>query len=97
VCEQLPATVLAEHRDMLRDLFSWLVQPCLDFVRHSCKPLIQTSPNHLVVMMLRLFHCLLDEIIHSGQPGYETLTSPQVCAAFHSTPRTNRLPITLLL
>jgi len=63
---------------MLRDLFEWLVQPCLDFIRHSCKMLVQTSTNHLVVMMLRLFHCLLDEIIHSGEPGYDTLTSPQV-------------------
>ena len=75
---QLPSTVTQEHRDMLRDLFDWLIQPCLDFVRLKCKMLVQSSPNHLIVMMLRLFHCMLDEIINSGEPGYETLSSPQV-------------------
>ena len=67
---------------MLRDLFDWLVQPCLNFIRLHCKMLVQASPNHLIVMMLRLFHCLLDEIIHSGEQGYETLSSPQVCCVY---------------
>jgi len=69
---------------MLRDLFNWLVQPCLDFIRHNCKMLVRASTNHLIVTMLRLFHCLLDEIIHSGEPGYETLSSPQVRSHRHT-------------
>ena len=51
---------------MVEDLFSWLIQPCLDFIRHECKMLIQTSPIHLVKTMMRLFQDNLDEIIACG-------------------------------
>ena len=51
---------------MIEDLFSWLIQPCLDFIRHDCKMLITTSPIHLVKTMMRLFQDLLDEIIAVG-------------------------------
>ena len=29
--------LLVEFRDHVRDLFEWLVDPCLDFIRHFCK------------------------------------------------------------
>ena len=51
---------------MVEDLFMWLIQPCLDFIRHDCKMLITTSQIHLVRTMMRLFQDSLDEIIACG-------------------------------
>jgi len=63
------------------DLFNWLVQPCLDYVRIRCKTLINCSPSHLVVMLIRLYHSLLDEIIASSDN--EAMTSSQVCLSVY--------------
>ncbi|ETE64180.1 Dynein heavy chain 3, axonemal, partial [Ophiophagus hannah] len=46
-----PATV--------EDLFMWLIQPSLEFIRHHCKVLVQTSPIHLTHTMIMLFDSLL--------------------------------------
>ena len=75
---QCPKTLNEEHLESLNDLFDWLIQPCLDFIRHNCKMLIETSPMHLVFTVLRLYNCLLDEIDSSGKDDHETLTAPQV-------------------
>ena len=75
---ELPKCVTDEQRQMVDDLFMWLIQPCLDFIRHECKMLIQTSEIHLVFTLQRLYTCLLDEVAASGQEGQESLTSSQV-------------------
>lgn len=33
----LPETLNEDHRQMLDDLFEWLIDPCLDFLQHHCK------------------------------------------------------------
>jgi len=78
---QLPSDMLDEHRELVMDLFNWLVQPCLDYVRIRCKTLINCSPSHLVVMLIRLYHSLLDEIIASSDN--EAMTSSQVCLSVY--------------
>jgi len=77
MCIQLPSSLADEHRQLLKDLFDWLVQPCLDYVRLHCKTLLSCSSSHLVVMLIRLYHSLLDEIIASAE--METMTLSQVC------------------
>ncbi len=74
----LPDTLAEEHRVLVNDLFEWLVDPCLEFIRHECKMLINTSPIHLVYSLQRLFSSLLDEIRNSGQEGQEAMTAQQV-------------------
>ena len=80
---ELPANLTQEHRELVNDLFEWLVQPCLDFIRHECKMLITTSPIHLVFSLMRLFNCLLDEVRSSGEEGQEPMTSQQVRSCYH--------------
>lgn len=77
---QIPKNLTEEQLEMVNDLFDWLIQPCLDFIRHDCKMLIQTSEIHLVYSLMRLYNCLMDEIIESGEEGKDTLTSSQVGA-----------------
>lgn len=58
----LPNTLTKEHREMLNDLFMWIVDPCIDFIKMNLKFQIQTSYIHLMASMMRLFACMLDEI-----------------------------------
>ena len=30
----LPESLTAEHRELVKDLFDWLVEPCLEFIRY---------------------------------------------------------------
>ncbi|XP_053550231.1 dynein axonemal heavy chain 3 [Bombina bombina] len=76
--ETLPADLTDEHKELINDMFNWLVQPCLDFIRLECKFLVQTSPIHLAYSMMRLYTCLLDEIAASGEDGKEPMTSQQI-------------------
>jgi len=76
VCGQFPSNLAEEHIELVMDLFDWLVQPCLDYVRLHCKTLLNSSPSHLVVILIRLYHSLLDEIIAIGET--ENMSSSQV-------------------
>ncbi|KAJ3608419.1 hypothetical protein NHX12_025466, partial [Muraenolepis orangiensis] len=69
--DTLPDSLATEHRELVMDLFDWLLQPCLDFVARECRFLVQTSPIHLAHSLMRLYTCLLDDIAASGADGAE--------------------------
>jgi dynein heavy chain len=74
-----PKNVGKEHIELVNDLFDWLIEPCLEFVKFNCKFQLQTSLIHLVTSMMRLFSCLLDEIAGiNPTPGVE-LSAQAVC------------------
>ena len=58
----LPSAFTDECRKLLTALFDWLVQPCLDYIRHECKLFVTTSSLHLVRALMSLYTCLLDEV-----------------------------------
>ncbi|CAO2583044.1 Dynein axonemal heavy chain 3 [Lemmus lemmus] len=60
--DTLPSCLTKEHEELVEDMFTWLIQPCLDFNRLHGKFVVQTSPIHLAFSMMRLYSCLLDEI-----------------------------------
>ncbi|XP_066465573.1 dynein axonemal heavy chain 3 [Tiliqua scincoides] len=74
----LPPNLDEGHKELVDDLFMWLVQPSLEFIRHHCKVLVQTTPIHLTFTMMKLFTCLLDEIKQSGEEEEETMSSQQI-------------------
>ncbi|XP_032823200.2 dynein axonemal heavy chain 3 [Petromyzon marinus] len=76
--ETLPSSLTDEHRELVGDLFEWLVQPCLDFIRSDCRFLVQTSPIHLAYSLMRLYSCLLDELSAPREGSKEALSSQQV-------------------
>ncbi|KAM4624509.1 dynein axonemal heavy chain 3 [Polymixia lowei] len=76
--DTLPDSLSTEHRELIVELFDWLVQPCLDFVATECRFLVQTSPIHLAYSLMRLYSCLLDDIAASGANGAESMSSQQI-------------------
>uniref|UniRef100_A0A8C6RT96 Dynein axonemal heavy chain 3 n=1 Tax=Nannospalax galili TaxID=1026970 RepID=A0A8C6RT96_NANGA len=78
--DTLPSCLTNEHKELVEDMFMWLVQPCLDFNRLQCKFVVQTSPIHLAFSMMRLYSSLLDEIRQMEEESdmYEGLSSQQI-------------------
>ncbi|XP_044602978.2 dynein axonemal heavy chain 3 isoform X2 [Equus asinus] len=79
--DTLPSNLTEEHTELVNDMFMWLVQPCLEFIRLQCKFVVQTSPIHLAFMMMRLYSSLLDEIREVDKEEselFEGLTSQQI-------------------
>ena len=63
---ELPASLTKEAREMVNDLFEWMVDPCLEFLRFNCKFQLATSPIHLSYSLMRLYSSLMDEIAGVG-------------------------------
>ncbi|XP_053383461.1 dynein axonemal heavy chain 3-like [Mercenaria mercenaria] len=59
---RLPKGLTEEQLGLVNDLFEWLVDPCLYFIRKNCKTFIQTSEMHLVQSLMHLYLCQMDEI-----------------------------------
>uniref|UniRef100_A0A8C2VP56 Dynein axonemal heavy chain 3 n=1 Tax=Chinchilla lanigera TaxID=34839 RepID=A0A8C2VP56_CHILA len=79
--DTLPSSLTEEHRELVNDMFMWLVQPCLEFIRLHCKFVVQSSPIHLAFSMMRLYSSLLDEIRDAGSEeseSFEGLSSQQI-------------------
>eukprot|EP00003_Mantamonas_plastica_P009854 TRINITY_DN1922_c0_g1_i3.p1 TRINITY_DN1922_c0_g1~~TRINITY_DN1922_c0_g1_i3.p1 ORF type:complete len:2408 (+),score=832.24 TRINITY_DN1922_c0_g1_i3:887-8110(+) len=49
------------HEELIKQLFMWLVPPCLRFVKRACKQVIQTTDMWLVQSLMRLFTCFFAE------------------------------------
>eukprot|EP00064_Thunnus_orientalis_P010890 superscaffoldBa00001518_g10919 len=74
----LPESLSTEHRELIMDLFDWLVQPCLDFIDTECRFVVQTSPIHLAYSLMKLYTCLMDEITASVTSGEQNMSSQQI-------------------
>ncbi|XP_031567893.1 dynein heavy chain 3, axonemal-like [Actinia tenebrosa] len=75
----LPKVLTKEQRETIRLLFDWLVQPCLDFIRHECKFFILSSDMHLVLSFQRLYSCLMDEIeAQDHAEGADRMSASQI-------------------
>ena len=61
-----------EQKDLVSDLFNWLIEPSLEFMRRNCKTFVATSDMHLVLTLMRLYSALMDEIISSLEANMST-------------------------
>nr|XP_019946415.1 PREDICTED: dynein heavy chain 3, axonemal [Paralichthys olivaceus] len=74
----LPESLSTEHRELILDLFDWLVQPCLDFINIECRFVIHASPNHMACSLMKLYTCLINEMSASGTDDTQSLSSQQL-------------------
>ncbi|XP_073425921.1 dynein axonemal heavy chain 12 [Dendrobates tinctorius] len=52
-----------EHLALLEELFKWLVQPSLQFLRKQCKELVTTSIGNVVISLTRLLEMLIFDVV----------------------------------
>ena len=53
--------LMTPHKPRLEELFTWLVKPCMTFVRKNCKELIPTSDINLPFALMNIFDSMIDE------------------------------------
>ncbi|XP_012937339.1 dynein heavy chain 3, axonemal [Aplysia californica] len=83
----LPQKLKQEQKELVQDLFDWLVEPCLDFVRRKCKTFLFTSEMHQVQMLMTLYSALMDEINDSLNAMPEEGEEPPENSQEHLTPQ----------
>ncbi|KAF5404423.1 hypothetical protein PHET_02178 [Paragonimus heterotremus] len=59
---KLPSSLGEELLELINDMFEWLVDPTLSFIRSDCRQMFRVSDFHAVKQLIVLFDCLLDEI-----------------------------------
>ncbi|CAF4568450.1 unnamed protein product [Rotaria sp. Silwood1] len=77
---ELPTSLTKEARELINDLFEWMVDPCLDFLRFNCKFQLSTSSIHLTFSLMRLYSSLMDEIVGAGTTGHDGKLYPEINA-----------------
>ncbi|KAL8585021.1 Dynein heavy chain 3, axonemal [Nucella lapillus] len=65
----LPKCMSPEFRELIHDMYHWLMQPTLDFVHHQCRQFVDASAMHKVHMHIILYTALMDEIVESLAPS----------------------------
>lgn len=88
----LPQKLTQENKDMVNDMFEWLIDPCLYFINKNCKTFLACSDMHLVQSMMRMFTCLMDEVRQSTEatqeegmePNQNLLTVQQVMSPYYN-------------
>ncbi|XP_065680811.1 dynein axonemal heavy chain 3 isoform X1 [Hydra vulgaris] len=56
-----------EQMELLQDLFKWLMQPCLDFIKNNCLLLCSMSNMFLVQNFIKLYSLLLEEVYQNKE------------------------------
>ncbi|OCT58631.1 dynein heavy chain 12, axonemal [Xenopus laevis] len=71
-----------EHLGLLEQLFNWLIQPALRFLRKQCKELVSTSNSNAVVSLTRLFEMLLFDCVREEPTNKNIRIWIMACFAF---------------
>lgn len=71
---QLPQQLGEELLELIADLFEWLVDPCLNFIKTNCRQLVPMSDLHCVKQLITVFDSLLDEIREWAKIDHSKLT-----------------------
>ncbi|XP_076020504.1 dynein axonemal heavy chain 3-like [Genypterus blacodes] len=76
--DTLPECLSPEHRELVRDLFDWIVHASLEFVNTECLFVVPTSPTHLAFSLMRLYTCLLDEVYLADTDSKHSMPAPRI-------------------
>eukprot|EP01135_Chromosphaera_perkinsii_P007265 Nk52_evm73s745 gene=Nk52_evmTU73s745 len=58
----LPDVLTEDHRSLVRNMFEWLLDPCLTFIKKQCREYVPTSTSHLARECMTLYYNLMDEL-----------------------------------
>ncbi|XP_028906396.1 dynein heavy chain 12, axonemal isoform X2 [Ornithorhynchus anatinus] len=61
-----------DHKNLLQNLFDWLIPPALRFRQKNCKELVATSNSNAVVSLTRLFETLICNLLEKDPASRHT-------------------------
>lgn len=70
ICSLNPERV-AGRADTIDELFRWLMEPCLEFLRKECRASIDAGQIHRAVSTMSIFRMLIDDAIDENPKTYE--------------------------
>lgn len=65
----------------IQELFNWLVDPCLEFIRKSCRKTISAGQIHEVVSTMTLFEMLMEDAVEQNPKTYDQFIVPWLQAS----------------
>ncbi|XP_075690041.1 dynein axonemal heavy chain 12 [Rhinoderma darwinii] len=71
-----------EHLTLLEELFKWLIQPSLRFLRKQCKELVTTSNGNVVISLTRLLEILIFNVVREDPTNKSIRIWIMACFAF---------------
>ncbi|CAK9798694.1 Dynein axonemal heavy chain 7 [Anthophora quadrimaculata] len=64
------------YEENIEELFSWLVDPCLDFIRKSCRMTINAGQIHQIVSTMTLFEMLMEDAVKENEKTFDQFIVP---------------------
>ncbi|XP_033114673.1 dynein heavy chain 3, axonemal-like isoform X5 [Anneissia japonica] len=58
----VPDFINKQQKMTIKLLYEWLLPPCLHHVTKNCRLIVQASPMHLTISMIKLYGCLLNDV-----------------------------------
>ncbi|KAK2581073.1 hypothetical protein KPH14_006115 [Odynerus spinipes] len=59
------------HEDLIRDLFQWLMHPCLEFVRKMCYMYLNVGQIHQVVSTMNLIEMFIESAVEENDKTFD--------------------------
>ncbi|KAK2157592.1 hypothetical protein LSH36_188g04054 [Paralvinella palmiformis] len=69
--KEVPDCVNEVQRATIKMMFEWLLPPSIAYVSKYCKGFVDCHPMHLVVSMLQLYSCFMEDIRNLGAEDEE--------------------------
>ena len=69
--EEKPYRWYKGNQALLAHIFTWLMEPCLEFIRKNCRMIITAGQIHQVVSTLKLFELLMENAVDDNTQDYE--------------------------
>ncbi|MEE6501786.1 hypothetical protein FKM82_004321 [Ascaphus truei] len=76
------ALKVKDNLALLEELFQWLIEPALRFLRKQCKELVPSSNSNVVISLTRLFEMLLFDNVQDEPSNKNLRTWIMACFAF---------------
>lgn len=59
------------NQELVEDLFEWLMEPCLEFIRKTCRTVLNAGQINQVVSTLNLFEMFMEDAVDDNTQDYE--------------------------
>lgn len=69
------------YEENIVELFHWLTEPCLEFIRKSCRALLFVNQIHQVLSTMTLFEILMDDAVEENSKTYDQYVLPWMQAS----------------
>ncbi|XP_017762251.1 PREDICTED: dynein heavy chain 12, axonemal-like [Eufriesea mexicana] len=64
------------YEENMKELFYWLIDPCLEFIRKTCRTTINAGQIHQVVSTMNIFEMFMEDAVEQNPKTYDQFIIP---------------------